>query len=184
MNLVSKTRFAMLALLMASPTLAQDDLGVARYTADGELLYPENAAEWIHMGTSLGSDYNDEPFDPARPGTLGVVLMEPSAYRYFREHGTYADGTMFLLSFYESETKSQPRLNGFVQGAMRAQEIHVIDQRRFAEGSAFFLYSGPEQASSAMVPEGSECIQCHAAEGDYRATFIQFYPTIRDLPRR
>lgn len=170
--------------LLASPFVpAQQGLEVAQYLADGQLSYPDNLVEWIHVGSSLGSDYNENAFDPAHPGTLGVVQMEPAAYRYFVEHGDYADGTMFLLSFYASEATSSPQLNGFVQGNRLTQEIHVIDRSRYVEGSAFFMFPSPGGNSRAL-PEGSECIQCHSAEGDFRATFIQFYPTIRELPRR
>ena len=170
-------------LLPGAPILAQADLGVASYSEKQELRYPDNLDEWVLMGSSLGSDYSDRPFDPEDPGTIGTVQMEPAAYRYFKEHGQYADGTMFLLSFYESETQSRPHLNGFVQGKLRAQEIHVIDKQRFKEGSAFFVYQTREQKISERMPDNSACIRCHVPEGDYNSTFIQFYPVIRDLPR-
>lgn len=183
MNIFGTTAISVVLLMNASLALAQTDLAIASYNDKMELQYPGNLDEWIHMGSSLGSDYNQDAFDPAHPGTLGVVLMEPNAYRYFKQHGEYADGSMFLLSFYKSETKTQPQLQGFVQGKLNSQEIHVIDKMRYSEGSAFFLYLTAEQTSSAKLPEGSPCITCHSAEGDYRSTFIQFYPTIRDLPR-
>lgn len=162
--------------------LAQTDLGVAEYTETGELVYPDNLDAWILMGASLGGDYNAGPFDPANPGVFGVVQMEPNAYRYFLENGEYADGTMFLLSFFGAEAKSEPQLHGFVQGESRGQEIHVIDSERFGEGHGFFGYGQPG-GSAAKLPDGSPCIQCHSVEGDYDATFIQFYPAIRDEDR-
>lgn len=161
---------------------AQTDLGVAIYN-NAQLVYPERTDEWIHMGSSLGSDYGEGPFDASDPGTIGVVKMEPGAYRYFLENGEYADGTMFLLSFYVSEAQSSPQLPGFVQGDLAAQEIHVIDGDRFTEGRGFFLY--PANATTAIasdkIPDGSECVECHMAEADYNGTFTQFYPTIRHL---
>lgn len=185
-----KTLLPTLCLSVASvitlPALAQDDLGVARYNGQDQLLFPGDTDTWVHLGSSLGGDYREGPFDPASPGTIGVVKMEPAAYRYFVEHGEYADGTMFLLSFYPSEAKSDPQLAGFVQGDMSAQEIHLIDKERFTEGRGFFLYEADAGAGSAStkVPDGSRCVQCHIPEGDYDGTFIQFYPAIRDLPRQ
>src|SRR5688572_19801660 len=122
-------RFALLATILfnVGNALAQTDLGVAQYTEAGELRYPVNLVEWIQTGASLGSEYSEEPFDPQNPGTIGVVQMEPAAYRYFLENNTYADGTMFLLSFYRAEGKSEPQLPGFVQGPLLSQEIHVLD---------------------------------------------------------
>jgi hypothetical protein len=171
------------ALLLAALPLgafAQSDLGVAQYNADGELLRPVDLVEWIQTGASLGSDYGDGPFDAQNPGAIGVVQMEPNAYRYFMEHKTYADGTMFLLSFYEAQAQSEPQLPGFVQGNLRAQEIHVLDKARFDDGGhAFFLFSTPESASSTRVAAGNECTACHTEHGAFDGTFTQFYPMLR-----
>jgi hypothetical protein len=169
------------AALLTTSAVAQPALDVARYTDSGALLYPDNLAEWIVMGASLGSEYGDAPFDPANPGSIGMVQMEPAAYRYFLENREYADGTMFLLSFFAAEAQSSPQLPGFVQGAMTLQEIHVIDKARFAEGRAFFVYPTPQQVSSAKLPDGSECVTCHNEHGAFDGTFTQFYPTLRDL---
>jgi hypothetical protein len=172
------------ALLNAAALHAQPDLGIARYTDSGELYFPADTARWVHAGSVLGGRYAEgeaaPAFDPQNPDNSGVVQMEPNAWQYFMEHGEYADGTMFLLSFYKSEAKSDPQLNGFVQGALQAQEIHVIDKGRFAEGRGFFLYDAPAQRSSSKVPDGSTCVACHSAEGGHDGTFTQFYPHLRD----
>lgn len=176
--------FGLTALLAAGfPLQAQDNVGMARYDAQNQLQFPADTDQWIHVGSSLGSEYGDEPFDPANPGTLGVVQMEPAAYKYFKDHGRYADGTMFLLSFYSSEAESSPQLPGFVQGDLQAKEIHVIDRERFTEGRAFYLYGAqaPAGTLSTRMPDNSGCIQCHIPEGAYDGTFTQFYPILRDL---
>jgi hypothetical protein len=172
----------LLALLPAAQLSAQSDLGVAQYNAEGQLLKPANLEEWIQTGASLGSDYGDGPFDPQNPGTIGVVQMEPAAYRYFMENGTYADGTMFLLSFFGAEAQSSPQLPGFVQGDMRAQEIHVIDKARFDEGGhAFFLFpTATPTSASTRIPAGNDCVVCHTEEGAFDGTFSQFYPRVRE----
>ena len=168
-----------IVLFLGSTVYAQSDLGVAQYNANNELLYPANLDEWIQTGASLGGEYSDNAFDPQSPGNIGIVQMEPTAYRYFMEHDTYADGTMFLLSFYKGESKSEPQLPGFVQGDLLAQEIHVIDKARFTEGRGFFMFRTPASASSIKVADGSECVACHIEHADFDGTFSQFYPTIR-----
>lgn len=174
------TSILLLALLPFS-AFAQTNLGVAQYNADGQLVKPANLEEWIQSGASLGSDYGEGPFDAQNPGAIGVVQMEPSAYRYFTENGTYADGTMFLLSFFGAEAQSSPQLPGFVQGDMRAQEIHVIDKARFGDdsGHAFYLFPVNENGPSTRIPIGNECVACHTTEGAFDGTFTQFYPRIR-----
>ena len=170
----------LLLTLLPLCAFAQSDLGIAQYNADGQLLQPANLEEWIQTGASLGSEYGEAPFDPQNPGAIGVVQMEPNAYRYFMEHGTYADGTIFLLSFFAAEGQSSPQLPGFVQGDMRAQEIHVIDKARFADasGHAFFLFPTPETAASPRVMAG-DCVVCHTEHGAFDGTFSQFYPRLR-----
>lgn len=166
----------------SSQVLAQTPLSVARYTESGQLDFPVDTDLWVFMGSTLGGDYNDTPFDPAAPATFGIVQMEPAAYRHYMENGEYADGTMFLLSFYNSESKSQPQLQGFVQGALRDQEIHVIDKARFAEGRGFFFYRGGGTATrtAAKIPDGSDCVSCHNEHAARDGIFSQFYPVLKN----
>ena len=168
--------------IFTSSVFAQTDLGVAQYN-NNQLFYPESTDAWIHLGSSLGSEYGEEPFSLENPGAIGVVQMEPAAYRYFLDNGDYADGSMFLLSFYASEAESDPQLPGFVQGELNAQEIHVIDSQRYTEGRGFYLFPADANTStgSDKIPDGSACVECHMAEAAYDGIFTQFYPTIRHL---
>lgn len=152
----------------------------AQFTADGGLHFPAAADRWIAVGSSIGGEYSEEPFDPANPGVIGVVQMEPAAYDYFLENGKYADGTMFLLSFYEPQEKPDPALPGFVQGELRQREIHMIDAQRFPEeGQGFFMFPPDVSLASEPMPLGSPCVVCHEEHGDFDATFTQFYPQLR-----
>ncbi|MEY4641153.1 MAG: hypothetical protein RLZZ227_1147 [Pseudomonadota bacterium] len=171
----------LLSASLSVPLCAQTSLDVAQYNDAGELQRPANLVEWIQTGASLGSEYSELPFDAAKPGSLGVVQIEPAAYRYFVENGTYADGTMFLLSFYRAEAQSAPQLPGFVQGDMFLQEIHVIDKARFADdsGHAFFTFAAPEVMTSERIAAGNECTACHLEHGAFDGSFTQFYPLMR-----
>ena len=173
-------RFSVLLTMvfLCAGACAQTDLGVAQYTESGELRYPTNLVEWIQTGASLGSDYGEAPFDAQNPGAIGVVQMEPAAYRYFMEHKTYADGTMFLLSFYRAQGKSEPQLPGFVQGDRYSQEIHVLDKTRFSDGHGFFMYPNRNETST-RIADGNPCVVCHTEHGKFGGTFIQFYPDLR-----
>jgi hypothetical protein len=172
-----------LALLATLPALGQNPLDVARYDVEGNLVYPADLHAWIQTAASVGSDYNEEPIDVENPGTIGVVQMEPTAYDYFQQNQQYADGTMFLLTFYEPRRKTSPQLQGFVQGKMVQQEIHVIDKQRFPEtdGHAFFIYRGEaeQRTTAALLAPDNACVACHIPEGAFDGTFVQFYPTLR-----
>ena len=176
--------WAAAVLLTASGALGQAPaagprLDAAKYSANGELAWPANADRWVFLGTSLGSDYAEGAFDPANPGTIGVVQIEPSAYAEVLRTGKYPDGTMLMLTFYPAMAQSEPQLRGFVQGEARGREIHVIDRQRFtAEGRAFFVF-GPDLKPAAALPQGSECVRCHGEHGRLDSTFAQFYPQLR-----
>ena len=160
----------------AAPTPA-DSLHAARY--DGtRLLRPDDLDRWVFLGASLGMDYNNTTFSPESPGAFHVVLMEPSAYEYFMKHGRYADGSMFLLSFYDTQRGVSVDRAGYVPGALSAFEIHVIDRARYTEKHAFFPFA-KDDAKADVLPPGSPCVQCHVPKGAYEGTFTQFYPPIR-----
>jgi len=176
-----RTLAACSLLIAAGSALAQDNLNVAQYDNAGLLTYPADLYAWIQTAASVGSDYNENPIDVENPGTIGVVQMEPTAYKYFMEHGEYADGTMYLLSFYRPERKSDPQLQGFVQGDLVQREIHVIDKVRYPQtaGHAFFLYRGDTTTATALNEPDNVCVACHIPEGSFDGTFSQFYPDIR-----
>jgi len=163
----------------AEPATAPGTLDLAHLTADGKLQKPADLANWIFLGASLGMGYNPGSFNAAHPGQFQVAMMEPNAYRYFMENGQYAPGSMFLLSFYNSDT--QPRSinqNGFTQADLTNFEIHVIDPVRGENGHAFYLFGASAQEGN-PVPPGNACVRCHVAHGAFSGTFAQFYPTIR-----
>ena len=158
-----------------------DDLGIAQFTAADELIFPADTDRWVYMGASLGGDYSTGEFDPENPGRIGVVQMEPNAYGFLLENGTYANGTMFLLSFFQTQEAPNPALNGFVQGDVAAREIHVIDRTKYQDGRGFYLFPAQEDGPSTMLPAGNECVRCHEDHGVFDGTFTQFYPAIRDV---
>ena len=167
------------AVVQAQPPAFR--IEAAALDAERRLAMPADAQRWIAVGASIGGEYSEEPFDPENPGVIGVVQMEPAAYDYFLANGEYADGTMFLLSFYEPQEKPEPELPGFVQGPLLQQEIHLIDRQRFPEeGRAFYLYMPEATEPSSPLPLGSNCVVCHTEHGDFDATFTQFYPRLRE----
>lgn len=150
----------------------------ARVTSTGKLLKPGDITNWVFLGTSLGMGYNPGSFNADHPGQFQVVLMEPRAYRYFVEHGDYAPGSMFLLSFYDSDQQQRSiNRSGFTQGELTNFEIHVIDPRG-EEGHSFYVF-GAKDVAGTPLPKGNACVRCHVDHGAFRGTFAQFYPTLR-----
>jgi len=153
-------------------------IDVARYTSDGQLIYPDGVENWVVLGASLGMGYNEQDFDPKSPGSFVLVAIEPQAYAYFKKFGRFADGSLFTRSSYPAINRLSTNRSGFVMGEHDATEIHIIDSKRFKDGFNFAIYSGT-QKTSAILPDGNGCVSCHKANGAYQNVFAQFYPTIR-----
>jgi hypothetical protein len=162
-----------------SPT-TQPALNIAHVDDVGMLQRPADLQNWIFLGASLGMGYNPGSFNAEHPGQFQVVLMEPTAYRYFTEHKTYAPGSMFLLSFYDAEQRTSINRNGFVQADMTNFEIHVVEPRPGEDGHAFYMF-GANDTKGHRMPAGNKCVSCHTTHGAFDGTFAQFYPTIRPL---
>ena len=125
--------------------------------------------------------YNPGSFNAARPGQFQVVLMEPQAYRHFVQTGKYAPGSMFLLSFYDSDTQQRSiNQNGFTQAELTNFEIHLITPGKGDDAHVFYLF-GAKSTEGNPLPPGNACVRCHIDHGAFDGTFAQFYPTIRPL---
>ena len=186
----SKGRVAALAavstgiLCLAIAALAQTaapaaPLQLAQFTADGKLQKPADLDSWIFLGTSLGMGYNPGSFNAAHPGQFQVVLMEPNAYRHFVKNRSYAPGSMFLLSFYDSDKQQRSiNQNGFTQADLTNYEIHLMDPAKGEKGHAFYVF-GAKDTQGNPLPAGNACVRCHVDHGAFDGTFAQFYPTLR-----
>jgi len=170
---------ALAALGQDATQATTDSLHIAQLTPKGKLQKPADLDSWIFLGTSLGMGYNPGSFNAARPGQFQVVLMEPNAYRYFVKNGSYAPGSMFLLSFYDADTQKRSiNQNGFTQADLTNFEIHLIDPARGQDGRAFYVFDADDKEGNAL-PAGNNCVRCHTQHGAFAGTFAQFYPTLR-----
>jgi cytochrome P460 len=173
------------ALALAAAALGQQaqelSLSIAKVSQGGKLQKPADLDSWVFLGTSLGMGYNPGSFNAEHPGQFQVVLMEPNAYRHFVKNGSYAPGSMFLLSFYNTDQhKRSINQNGFTQADLTNYEIHLIDPSRGKDGRTFFVF-GANDIEGAPLPAGNNCVSCHTSHGAFEGTFAQFYPTLRPL---
>jgi len=169
---------------LAQTAATAKPLQIAQLTADGKLQKPADLDSWVFLGTSLGMGYNPGSFNAAHPGQFQVVLMEPNAYRHFVQNRSYAPGSMFLLSFYDSDKQQRSiNQNGFTQADLTNYEIHVIDPAegdKADKGHAFYVFN-PKDTQGEALPAGNACVRCHVEHGAFDGTFAQFYPTLRPM---
>lgn len=179
-NTISTIALLSALVANASTPAADKPIEVAKISTEGKLQKPADLDNWVFLGTSLGMGYNPGSFNAARPGQFQVALMEPAAYDYFKQHGSYADGSMFLLAFYDADVQKRSiNQNGFTQADLTNFEIHlVVDADKGKEGHSFYLFSA-DATEGNPVPPGNACVRCHVDHGAFEGTFAQFYPTIR-----
>jgi FixJ family two-component response regulator len=182
---VRSSRTISLALLIlvcasASGQAPPQALGVARMDAGGKLQKPADLETWVFLGTSLGMGYNPGSFNAKRPGQFQVVLMEPNAFRHFKQHGSFAPGSMFLLSFYDPDQRRSINQAGFVQADLTNYEIHLITGSQGDERHVFYMFGAKDSLGTPLPPKNG-CVDCHVKHGAFDGTFAQFYPAIRHL---
>lgn len=156
-----------------------------RYTADGELIFPENYREWVWLSSGLGMTYGPSAAGTAANPRFDNVFVAPEAYRFFLENGTWPDRTIFVLEVRASATEGSINKGGRFQKDIAGVEVEVKDQRRFAGGWAFFAFGNlSARKSSPQIATSASCYSCHAQNGAVDNTFVQFYPTLIEIAQK
>ena len=124
-----KTLLTLAAAAMSLTLFAQttDD---PHYTADGQLMRPDNYREWIFLSSGLGMTYNAAATStPANPN-FDNVFVKPSAYKAFMETGTWPDKTMFVLEVRASTSNGSINKGGHYQDRVAAMEVESLHYAR------------------------------------------------------
>ncbi|MGB7846715.1 MAG: cytochrome P460 family protein [Candidatus Acidiferrum sp.] len=166
------------ALLLSAATVRQTPTtatAAPAYTADGQLQLPENYREWVYLTTGFDMSYN--PAMNMDHHMFDNVFVNPEAYRYFLQNGTWPDKTMLVLEVRGAKSKGSINQAGNYQDTDRmGLEVHVKDEARFKGMWAFFGFGDSKTAT--MTPLSAECYSCHATHAAVDTTFVQFYPTL------
>jgi Cytochrome P460 len=148
-----------------------------------ELLKPQNYRSWRFLSSGLGMAYGPDA-GQGRPPMFTNVFVNPRAYEYFLETGTWPDQTMFVLEIRRARTEGSINKGGNFQGEIIGIEAEVKDSR-FSGNWAFFGFGpGGRNASSAPLPSDASCYTCHKANGAVENTFVQFYPELMEVATR
>jgi hypothetical protein len=136
------------------------------------------------VGASTGLSYAEPQTAPvagAAPGMFHNIYLQPWAYRYVMEHGSFPDGAMFVMALYEPSRKSRPAKVGFYEGdRVPGIEVHLKRAGVDSTGWGFYGFSSDTTSSSAKIPGAVACYSCHKAEAAFNHAFVQFYPAIRE----
>lgn len=194
-TLVKATITSALAIALAVSTTSMADHHdpyEAKYTADGDLVRPDNWREWIYIGTPVtphGLNDGNAPF----PETHSVYI-DPVSWAHWKETGTFREGTMIAKELsllttegaYEDGSVDQVSGRGFFQsGEFSGLEFAIKDSKRFADEPGNWSYYSSGHGPSIPYPDTmtalptASCNLCHEAVADEDWVFIQFYPVLK-----
>jgi hypothetical protein len=152
-----------------------------KFVQGNELVRPEGYREWIYLSSGLGMNYSAR--SQLGEPQFTNVFVTPEAYLYFIRSGRWPDRTLFVLEERDSSTEGSINKGGHFQTKLTGLAAEVKDESRFPDKWAFFTFvdaEGKLKETSKALPR-SACWTCHNANGAVDNTFVQFYPTLREV---
>jgi hypothetical protein len=151
-----------------------------RYTANGQLLLPEDYPEWVHLGAGIDMSYTSASL-PAGHSVMNNVFVNPSAYRAFKQTGQWPDGTMLMLENRAAQGDlSINKLGRTETPEVLGLEVHVKD----AAHGGWGFYDFDQTKTAPLIELTAACYSCHQQHGIVDTTFVQFYPTALGIARQ
>ena len=120
-----------------------------RYRNGVDLVRPDDYREWQFLSTGLGMTYEAEgggaAGSGARPARFQNVFVNRSAYRAFKETGTWPDGSVFVLEIRRAASESSINVAGNFQSDLLALEtttLQLVVSRSYLTREACKVFSG------------------------------------------
>jgi cytochrome P460 len=149
-----------------------------QYDETGALRLPPDYRQWVLAGTSKGLSYSD-----GQPGMemFNETLIEPTAYAYFAQTGSFREGTMLALILHGIGEQVMPARRGTFASEIHGVDVAVKDHSHRREGWAYYGFgdmNGIKKAATAMPTES--CYSCHAEHAKRDNVFLQFYSLLAE----
>jgi hypothetical protein len=174
--LSSITIVACFGLLQAAAPDSPAD--TPQYTADNQLLRPENYRDWTYLSSGLGMSYSASAGDHQM---FTNVFVPQSAYKEFLNSGKWPDKTMFVVEERGSQTKGSINKVGHFQTDLMGIGVEVKDSR-LPDKWAYFSFDEDTKSAKANPKEG--CFNCHENHAAVEHSFVQFYPTLKPVAKK
>lgn len=146
-----------------------------QFAGDNSFKMPEDYRDWTYLTTGFNMSYN--PAMRMGHDMFDNVFVNPEAYRYFKQNGTWPDKTVMILEVRGAQTRGSINKAGSYQGGeVMGYDIHVKDEARFPGKWAF--YNSDDGKTAKLIPTTEQCYSCHADHAAVDTTFVQFYPTL------
>jgi hypothetical protein len=154
-----------------------------KYTADNQLVRPENYREWVWLSSGLGMTYGPivESVQNGAPA-FDNVFASPVAYRSFLQTGKWPDKTVLVLEVRSSSSEGSINKGGHFQAGLMGVQVEVKDESRTPKW-AFYRFQG-SSGTGTLFPSSASCYSCHSLNGAVDNTFVQFYPTLLEVAKQ
>ena len=110
------------------------------------------------------------------------VFVPQWAYRQFLASGKWPDKAMFVVEDRESQHKGSINKAGHFQTDLMGIGVEVKDETRFPDKWAYFNFR--TDAKTAEANPKAACWQCHEDHAAVEHTFVQFYPTLKQVAKK
>jgi len=167
---------AIAMLLAAAPTSPP---ALPHYTADNQLLRPDDYRDWVFLSSGLGMSYSPEAGDHQM---FTNVFVPQRAYQEFLKSGKWPEKSIFVVEERGSQTKGSINKVGHFQTDFMGMGVEVKDKSHFPEGWAYFNFGEDTKSAKANPKEG--CFACHDAHAAVEHSFVQFYPTLKPVAKK
>lgn len=151
------------------------------YLGNDKMAVPPDYRDWVFLTSSLDLNYSTAG-ESSQMHMLDNVFVNSDAYKAFLNTGHWPDQTVLVKENRMAESAGTLSKSGRFQTGVMNLEIHVMDQKRFPGGWAFFA-SSDGKAAGTLMPQSASCYSCHRDHGAVDTTFVQFYPTILPVAR-
>ncbi|MEM7427722.1 MAG: cytochrome P460 family protein, partial [Pseudomonadota bacterium] len=149
-NLSALATAALVAIAaVAGTSQAQNGIAEAKFTADGQVMIPEDWRSWVYIGTPLTPNALNDGKAPFPE--FHNVYIEPSAFAHWKKTGKFAEGTQIAKELVLVRQKDKDEMNddgstaevsgiGYFQGEFAGLELTVKDNGRFAKEPGGWAY--------------------------------------------
>ncbi len=173
---------AIAALSVGEAIADQHEKYEATFNSDGELIRPAGWREWVFVGSPLTP--NSLNGGEAAFPEFHSVYIYPESWAYWKETGTFREGTMMAKELTLVGATAATSGVGFFNGDLQGFEIAHKDSERYtaeSDGWAYYTFGHkpePYESSTAAMPNAA-CAACHTAAAADDMVFTQYYPILR-----
>lgn len=142
--------------------------GVAAYSADAQIDYPQDYRDWTHLKSMVIHPEHSlaDPFEG-----IHHIYADEQARAGLRK-GEYRTGATFVFDLLEYQDAN----GAGTEGARKFIGVMTYDARRFEAtgGWGFEAFAGDSKTERVVADGGTSCFGCHTAVRDAGYVFSQY----------